>query len=80
MTFYKKLKTIKIFQEDTDNLEYYADLRERLIECIHVIFIFVKENNRTADFKIYVCQILDFINKINKPEFSPSVVKIKLLN
>ena len=53
-----------------------SNLREKLIECIHIIFIVIKENEKAEEFKPFVNKIIDFINKVNVLESNPSVVRI----
>ncbi len=55
---------------------YLSNLREKLIECIHIIFIVIKENNKSEDFKPFVTKIINFINNVNMIELNGSIVII----
>ena len=58
--------------EDLDSFEYFLKLRECLIESITCIFTGLSEIKRANDFKIYIKDILEFIHRINSPEYAPS--------
>ncbi len=62
--------------EDYESIEYFASLREQIIECLTCIFHTIKDINKETEFSKYVVQIVNFINAINVREYNPSKVNI----
>ena len=50
--------------EDSENIEYFQDLREHILETITCIFNSITDINKYDEFNIYVPPILTFINTI----------------
>ena len=65
-------------EEDPDTALYYSKLREAILMTITLIFSSISaENGRANDFKPYVDPIFEYIYKIIRPEYSPSLELIK---
>lgn len=74
------LKAAIIFtplNDDIDTFEYFKRLREHLIETISCIFFAIQELHREMDFTPFVQPIMEFINKVNSPEYNPSYELVK---
>jgi hypothetical protein len=50
--------------EDSENIEYFQDLREHILETLTCIFNSITDINKYDEFNIYVPPILTFINTI----------------
>jgi importin subunit beta-1 len=63
-------------KEDSENIEYFEQLREHIIECLTCIFQTVKDLKKEENFKSFVPCIVNFINRINSNEYNPTTVNI----
>lgn len=59
-----------VSEKDYNNIKYFQDLRDKLLETLSCIFSSIQEINRTEEFIPYVKTILDFINIILREEIS----------
>jgi hypothetical protein len=56
--------------DDDDVIEYFILLRERIFECLNLIYTYLGNYNKNDEFEIYVDNILKYINIICERKYS----------
>jgi hypothetical protein len=58
---------------DKDTLEYLKELREKIVELLTGIFMFLADHNQTNVFSPNIDGFLNFLNNIVRPEYKPDI-------
>lgn len=67
--------SVNLPNKDTDQetLEYLSELREKIIELLTGVFMFLTEQNQTNVFSNYIDGFLKYLSKIVEPEFNSDI-------
>lgn len=58
---------------DKDTLEYLKELREKIVELLTGIFMFLTDHNQTNVFSSNIDGFLNYLNNIVRPEYTPDI-------
>ena len=58
---------------DNETLEYLKELREKIVELLTGIFMFLTDHNQTNLFSPNIDGFLNFLNNIVRPEYKPDI-------
>ena len=59
--------------DDIENLNYFSNLRERILELITILFHYLEFYQKINEFEIYVPGIIKFICIICLDKFNPTM-------
>ena len=59
--------------DDPDTLEYLAELREKIVELLTIIFLFLSNHNQTNAISPFIDGFMKFLSKIVEPEFNSKI-------
>ena len=62
--------------EDRDTLEYYNEFREKIVELLTGVFMFLAEQNQTNIISEYIVGFIKYLSAIVQPEYNPSLTLI----
>lgn len=61
---------------DNDTLEYLNEFREKIVELLTNVFMYLRNHNQTNVFSQYIDGYIKYLSKIVEPEFNPSLILI----
>ena len=63
-------------ETDKDTLEYLSEFREKIVELLTGVFMFLTDHNQTNVFSQYIDGFIKYLSKIVEPEFNPNMTLI----
>ena len=59
--------------DNSEILEYYGEFREKIVELLTGVFLFLSEQNQTNIFSQYIDGFIRYLSKIVEPEYNPEI-------
>ena len=61
---------------DIETIEYYDEFREKIVETLTSVFMFLSEQNQTNILSNFIDGFIKYLSSIVKPEYNPDMTLI----